>query len=77
MRNTMRISCNMPRSSLIPASSRPIAVLMPRLSNVLSGAIPLRNRRFELQLWQVRGAEMLEERAVIGQAQPKAGEMAL
>jgi len=44
----------MSRSPLIPSSSSPIAVSMPRLSNVLSGATPLRSRKFELQLWQMR-----------------------
>jgi hypothetical protein len=39
----------MSRSSLIPASSTPIAVLMPRCSKALSGATPLRSRKFELQ----------------------------
>ena len=32
----MRISCSMSRSSLIPVSSRPIAVSMPRCSNALA-----------------------------------------
>ncbi len=50
----MRISCSMSRSSLMPASSRPMPTFMPRFSNALSGATPLRRRRFELQLWQIR-----------------------
>src|ERR1700731_2185856 len=52
-RNTIRISCSMSRSSLMPASSRPIAVLMPRCSKKLSGARPLRRRKLELQLWWI------------------------
>src|SRR5207248_5093452 len=50
--NTIRISCSMSRSSLMPASSRPIAALIPRSSKKLSGARPLRRRKLELQLWQ-------------------------
>jgi hypothetical protein len=41
----MRISCSMSGSSLIPASSRPITVLMPRFSTALRGATPLRSRK--------------------------------
>jgi hypothetical protein len=30
-----------------------MAVSIPRSSNAFSGATPLRNRKFELQLWRI------------------------
>src|SRR5204863_86788 len=53
-RSTMRISCSMSRSSLIPASSMPIAVLTPLASSTLSAATPERSRKFDEQLWQMQ-----------------------
>src|SRR5262249_11295144 len=55
-RSTMRISCSMSRSSLMPASSRPIAVLMPFASNTFSAATPERRRKLDEQLWQMQVA---------------------
>ena len=61
-RSTSRISCSMSRSSLMPASSMPMATGMPCARKRLTGAMPLLSRKLELQLWQIRvpvcGAEL-------------------
>jgi len=49
-RSTIRISCSMSRSSLMPASSIPIAVVMPAASSLLSAATPERSLKFDEQL---------------------------
>ena len=38
----------------MPASSRPIAVLMPFASNTFSAATPERRRKLDEQLWQTQ-----------------------
>ena len=53
-RSTMRISCSMSRSSLIPASSMPMAVFTPLASSTLSAATPERRRKLDEQLWQTQ-----------------------
>ena len=54
VRSTSRISCSMSRSSLIPASSSPMATLTPACANRFKGATPERSRKLELQLWQMQ-----------------------